>query len=124
MKSILNSRFYLYFCLLLMFSACQTDNLIDDSRQSIIIRLSCDNLIQTRSDVNFFSDDIEVKYLLSDSEGNIINDFSSSFNSMQNTIVIEPLARGNYRLFVLAYSNSLNKRGLTFNNDQIGRAHV
>ena len=71
-----------------MFSACQTDNLIDDSRQSIIIRLSCDNLIQTRSDVNFFSDDIEVKYLLSDSEGNIINDFSSSFNSMQNTIVI------------------------------------
>ena len=67
--------------------------------------------------MNFFSNDIEVKYLLSDSEGNIINDFSSSLNSMKNTIVIEPLARGNYRLFVLAYSKSLNKRGLTFNND-------
>ena len=117
MKSILNFRFYLYIILLLMLSACQSDTLIDDSQQSIIVRLSCESLNQTRNNTNLFSDNVDVQYLLSDLEGNIISGYSSSFNTSQSSIVIEPLPRGSYQLYVLAYSKSLNDRGFTINKD-------
>ena len=102
MKSILNFRFYLYITLLLMLSACQSDTLIDDSQQSIIVRLSCESLNQTRNNTNLFSENVDVQYLLSDLEGNIISGYSSSFNTSQSSIVIEPLPRGSYQLYVLA----------------------
>ena len=117
MKSILNFRFYLYIILLLMLSACQSDTLIDDSQQSIIVRLSCESLNQTRNNMNLFSDNVDVQYLLSDLEGNIISGYSSSFNTSKSSIVIEPLPRGSYQLYVLAYSKSLNDRGFTINKD-------
>ena len=51
-----------------MLSACQSDTLIDDSQQSIIVRLSCESLNQTRNNTNLFSDNVDVQYLLSDLE--------------------------------------------------------
>lgn len=56
---------------------------------------------------------LTVKYILANDNNDIITDIQSNYNSTTSTIVIEPLPKGNYQLFALAYSNSLEQDGFS-----------
>ena len=64
------------------------------------------NEIETKSIGN-----LNVKYFISDKQGNVINDVFAAYDTQLETITIEPIRPGEYELFVLAYTPALEKEG-------------
>ena len=79
------------------------------------IRLQADGLFGSESSRAAYTDDIEVHYLLSDANGNLLDTYLSTYIPSAQTIIIEPLPRGDYTLYVVAFSPSLKEKGLLVN---------
>ena len=116
MKMIKYVRIALIFIAVFNICSCQpTDDntYLNQSQKSITIRLNYDLGSFYTSKTRMASlGDMEVKYLLGNENGTIVHDLMSTYNAANNTIVIEPLAKGDYKLFVLAYTKTLEDRGL------------
>lgn len=58
-------------------------------------------------------DTYTIRYFLADEEGNVVDKRFTVYHKEEQSITIEPLARGRYELFVLAYSPTLEQEGFT-----------
>ncbi len=122
MKNSVYLRSLLLLLLSLILYSCHPHNGIDiDSSstegQGIHVRLQADGLFGNATSRTVYADDIEVHYLLGDEKGKLLDTYLSTYASSSQTIIIEPLPRGDYTLYVLAFSPSLKEKGLVVNEE-------
>lgn len=61
---------------------------------------------------------LNMAYFIAKKDGNIIQDIQTKYHAETSTIVMEPLPLGEYQLYILAYSPTLEKFGFKVNTRQ------